>query len=273
MMLRKDVTVAVVLAVVFHGGVALVRIPEPAPPSFLPDKTVVISFVSHASPPDMVEDAVPGTEGIHEPERYGPEKREIPKKEKALREIQARTPKEAAEKRERQTEKERPKKKQHVPSIQHAEQVEPTQPARSDEPAQSIPKDIPDVTAMHEGCSSSSHDAPVVASNPVRPIGDMRKDRQVSIQSAIPCYKTNPPPPYPAIARRRGYEGEVILSVMVAVDGTVAESKIKQSSGYSMLDRAAMNTVAGWTFEPARRMGIPVPLTVEIPVRFVLRTP
>lgn len=268
MMLRKDVAVAVVLAVVFHGGVALVRIPDPTPPSFLADKTVVISFVSHASSPDMAENAVRGSERTREPETYDPGKREIPKKEKARRKVRARTPKTAAGKSERQTEK-----KQHVRSTQQAEQIEPAQPARSAEPVESILKDITDMTALREGVSSSLREAPVVASKHGHPVEGIRKDRQVSTQSAIPCYKTNPPPPYPAIAQRRGYEGEVLLSVVVAADGTVAESKIKQSSGYSMLDRVAMKTVAGWTFEPARRMGIPVPLTVEIPVRFVLRTP
>ncbi|MBW2559987.1 MAG: energy transducer TonB [Deltaproteobacteria bacterium] len=89
----------------------------------------------------------------------------------------------------------------------------------------------------------------------------------------IPCYKSNPSPRYPELARRRGYEGEILLSAMISVDGTVIALKVKESSGHPILDRAAMKAVATWEFEPARRMGTPVTLLVDIPVRFVLRRP
>jgi protein TonB len=37
-----------------------------------------------------------------------------------------------------------------------------------------------------------------------------------------------------------------------------------------MLDRAALDTVARWTFEPARAAGVPVSSTAVIPIRFSL---
>lgn len=89
----------------------------------------------------------------------------------------------------------------------------------------------------------------------------------------VPCYKNNPSPRYPALARRRGYEGEVLLSARISTDGTVIALKVKESSGYPILDRAAVKAVAAWEFEPARRMGVPVSLSVDIPVRFVLQRP
>ncbi len=100
-----------------------------------------------------------------------------------------------------------------------------------------------------------------------------KRAEKIVTEPAIPCYKSNPPPKYPEIARRRGYEGEVLLSVMISVDGTVVALKVKESSGHPILDRAAVKAVAAWVFEPARRMGAPVPLSVDIPVRFVLRRP
>jgi len=75
----------------------------------------------------------------------------------------------------------------------------------------------------------------------------------------IPHYKSNPPPEYPAIARRRGYEGRVLLSATISIEGNVAGLKVKESSGHPVLDRAAMKAVEAWEFEPARRMGSPVP--------------
>ncbi len=100
-----------------------------------------------------------------------------------------------------------------------------------------------------------------------------KRAEKIVTEPAIPCYKNSPPPKYPEIARRRGYQGEVLLSVMISVDGTVVALKVKESSGHPILDRAAMKAVAAWEFEPARRMGARVPLSVDIPVRFVLRRP
>lgn len=102
------------------------------------------------------------------------------------------------------------------------------------------------------------------------------KDRQtvkIVTVPAIPRYKSNPPPEYPAIARRRGYEGRVLLSAMISIEGNVAWLKIKESSGHPVLDRAAMEAVEAWEFEPARRMGSRVPMSVDVPVRFVLSHP
>ena len=100
-----------------------------------------------------------------------------------------------------------------------------------------------------------------------------RQTEKIVIAPAIPCYKRNPPPPYPTIARRRGYEGRVLLSAMISIDGTVVELTVKESSGHPVLDRAAMKVVEAWEFEPARRMGSPIPMSVDVPVRFVLKPP
>jgi len=109
---------------------------------------------------------------------------------------------------------------------------------------------------------------------PLRAEPDAGKQvEKVVTEPPIPCYNSNASPRYPEIARRRGYEGEVLLSVMVSVDGTVGEVTVKKPSGHPILDRAAVRAVAAWEFEPARRMGVPVPLSVDIPVRFELRGP
>lgn len=92
----------------------------------------------------------------------------------------------------------------------------------------------------------------------------------VKVTLAVPRYGENKPPVYPAIARRRGYEGVVMLSAEVLIDGTVGNLKIKKSSGYKILDRSALETVRKWKFEPGREMGYPVTMYVEVPVRFVL---
>lgn len=82
---------------------------------------------------------------------------------------------------------------------------------------------------------------------------------------------SNPKPPYPLMARRRGLEGEVLLSVQVRADGRVASVEVKQSSGHPILDRAALKTLSRWRFVPARQGEQPVSASIEVPIRFQLR--
>ncbi len=80
----------------------------------------------------------------------------------------------------------------------------------------------------------------------------------------------NPKPPYPLLARRRGYEGRVLLSVVVRADGAGGGVTVKQSSGHAMLDEAALDTVRRWRFLPARRGATPVESRVDVPIVFRL---
>lgn len=84
------------------------------------------------------------------------------------------------------------------------------------------------------------------------------------------AYRANPPPVYPLIARRRGMEGVVLLRVLVAADGRVAEVEIAQGSGFAVLDQSALEAVRGWRFRPGSRGGRPVEARVEVPIRFSL---
>jgi len=87
---------------------------------------------------------------------------------------------------------------------------------------------------------------------------------------AVPRYGANASPTYPQLARLRGYQGVVVLYVEVLVDGRVGQTSIRRSAGHEILDRAAMETVRTWRFEPGRREGRAVTMSVEVPVRFVL---
>ncbi len=96
-------------------------------------------------------------------------------------------------------------------------------------------------------------------------------EKEAEILPAIPRYGENSPPGYPSIARRRGYEGTVLLSVKILANGAAGELSVKKSSGYSILDRAALKTVKKWKFEPASLFGIPFTMWVDVPVRFELK--
>lgn len=83
-------------------------------------------------------------------------------------------------------------------------------------------------------------------------------------------YLENRPPAYPALSRRLGEQGRVILRVLVNTGGSADEIQIRESSGHARLDKAARDTVRGWRFAPARRGATPEPAWVLIPVSFKL---
>jgi TonB family protein len=87
----------------------------------------------------------------------------------------------------------------------------------------------------------------------------------------VPAYYRNPPPPYPGEARRLKEEGLVRLYVQLDSQGKVVSVSVSQSSGFSLLDEAALSTVKGWQFKPARMAGIAVSTSVNIPVLFRLK--
>ncbi len=91
-----------------------------------------------------------------------------------------------------------------------------------------------------------------------------------AITRALPLYRENPAPGYPAIARLRGYQGVVLVEAEILPDGQVGQVNLRKSSGYAILDRAALSAVKSWKFEPARKSGIPYTTRAELPIRFVL---
>lgn len=84
------------------------------------------------------------------------------------------------------------------------------------------------------------------------------------------AYLQNPPPVYPALARRMGEQGRVLLRVLVTADGAAERVELKSSSGAQRLDRAAIEAVQHWRFVPARQGGQAVSAWVVVPISFSL---
>jgi protein TonB len=81
-------------------------------------------------------------------------------------------------------------------------------------------------------------------------------------------YQTTPR--YPESARRQGVEGITTLRFVVLANGHVGQIAVSHSAGHVDLDRAAMDAVRTWRFEPARRGKEAVAVWVTLPVRFEL---
>ena len=92
-----------------------------------------------------------------------------------------------------------------------------------------------------------------------------------SLRQPEPLETVNRPPAYPSLARKRGWQGTVLLEVDVQSDGMVKNIQIKKSSSYNLLDREALDVVRKWHFSPGLKSGEPVPMKVIVPIHFLLQ--
>lgn len=83
-------------------------------------------------------------------------------------------------------------------------------------------------------------------------------------------YLENPAPAYPALSRRSGEQGKVMLRVLVSPAGRADDVQVRSSSGSPRLDEAARTTVLRWKFVPAKRGNEAVSAWVLIPISFRL---
>jgi len=91
-----------------------------------------------------------------------------------------------------------------------------------------------------------------------------------AVTNAKPLMHTNPAPPYPRIARQRGWQGTVRLNVLVEKDGTPDQVGIQLSSGHHVLDNAALQAVRQWKFSPAQSGQLRFSSKIIIPIQFTL---
>ncbi len=85
-------------------------------------------------------------------------------------------------------------------------------------------------------------------------------------------YLNNPAPRYPALSRRLGEQGRVLLRVFVDDRGLPARVELRTSSGHDRLDSVALETVRQWKFVPARRGDQAISAWVIVPISFSLRS-
>ncbi len=198
------------------------------------------------------------------------------------------------EKRETEIKDESPTASHEEKKVSRVEKAAITLPAKEQEPvaalpvqnqteviSASIPKPSP-LQSEKKVIVDKQEERVVVASlgNTVPQTGSSEKPHvamkppslsQSEIVFAQPRYAENPKPLYPREAKKKGYEGEVLLRVEVLSSGRVGEIEVKRSSGHEALDRSALTAVKQWKFIPARKGETPVPAWVNIPVAFQLR--
>lgn len=76
---------------------------------------------------------------------------------------------------------------------------------------------------------------------------------------------------YPAMSRRLGEEGTTVYSVLIGTDGKAISARLVKSSGFERLDKAAYDTVMRRRYTPGTRDGVPVALSYNAPITWVLK--
>ncbi len=137
--------------------------------------------------------------------------------------------------------------------------VDPAEPFLEEPPA---PRIAPDRPAPRLDRPVRSAERAVVAGAEAEPVPQVESEE-------APVELQNPPPAYPAAARRRGEEGHVVVELRVLVDGSVADPQVVESSGSPLFVKSVLSAVAGWRYRPATLGGNAVERVQR--VRFVFR--
>jgi periplasmic protein TonB len=128
------------------------------------------------------------------------------------------------------------------------------------EPAPAISSAEP-VQPASPPAGATAPPAPAVSAPPVK----------TSVYISAEYAATNVKPAYPAMSKRYGEQGTVVLRVLVNADGTAGQVEIRTSSGYPLLDESARTAVQRWRFRPATSDGKPVADWFLIPIPFKLQ--
>lgn len=113
-------------------------------------------------------------------------------------------------------------------------------------------------------------DSAAEAASEKKPVDGNPGAAAVYMPNADASELNNPKPPYPAISRRLGEQGRVILKACVSNIGGIDSLSLIKSSGFDRLDRIALETVQRWKFIPARRGQQPVAMCYQLPIQFTL---
>ena len=169
----------------------------------------------------------------------------------------------------------------------------PPPPVAAEPPPASMPVEpvapVEPVPAPVETATLNQTPTLVSVPDPVTSIAESRPAQSSSEEPAAPAiaaaaspavasafagnradYRFCPKPVYPREARRRRQEGLVILAVSLSNQGLPQQVTVQESSGFTLLDKAALEAVRRWQFAPAAIHNETIASQVEVPVRFKL---
>jgi len=135
-----------------------------------------------------------------------------------------------------------------------------------------------DTTATTESAATTTTAQPRPPAQPApQPAAEVPASADRSgVYAAVPAGGTQPEevarqiPRYPAIARRAGVQGAVVVRGIVRRDGTIDNVEVIKDLPYG-LGEAAAEAVARWRFRPATYRGEPIDVYYTVTVNFRLQ--
>lgn len=159
-----------------------------------------------------------------------------------------------------------------TPKPQRTQQVKAPTPRPAPEPvpiADTTPS--PNAVQVSPAKADPAPPAPITATGPATPAAPPAPAApKIELPSSNASYLQNPAPAYPAISKRMGEQGKVVLRVYIDAEGLPQKIEINRSSGFDRLDRQAQDTVMRWKFVPGKRNGVPESMWYLVPINFVL---
>ena len=115
---------------------------------------------------------------------------------------------------------------------------------------------------------------PVVAVNtppePAPPAPPAPPPTPKTVAATAVQYTRPPAPVYPAMSRRSGESGRVVLRVLIDEKGLPRQIAVQQSSGHARLDNAALEAMKDARFKPYTENGVALPVWAPAPIAFDL---
>ena len=115
------------------------------------------------------------------------------------------------------------------PKPQPQPQLLSTTPQPNRAPASGIGPSTPTMHETMAGADKSASEPPAIDE------AALQSSLKVTLHQEIARHFN-----YPLLARRRGWQGEVVLAFRVESDGQISNARIARSSGHGVLDRAAL---------------------------------
>ncbi|MCB5186999.1 energy transducer TonB [Methylobacillus caricis] len=141
------------------------------------------------------------------------------------------------------------------------------------EQAQEVTKEVSEPAPVEKQAPSQApvKDTPVVAER-VEPVKKPEpKDEPIpEISISGVSYSHQELPVYPAMSRRLGEQGVVMLRMLISETGVPESIQIETSSGSERLDKAALEAAKKSRFNPYKRNNKPMKVSVIAPVRFTI---
>lgn len=125
-----------------------------------------------------------------------------------------------------------------------------------------IPEQIPDQVAVAEPSDQVEDDFLSMAGDANTPETSQKQLRRFVMGQA-----STPHPAYPLLARRQGWQGTAMVELHVRADGLPESVRLLESSGFQLLDAAALETLEQWQLASAPQLATQ---RIVVPVVFRL---